>query len=179
MNTGKIFESEIKDSLDEWNKNNRNDIVYYHRIPDPPQSFNQDSNGLRFSNKNPYDIFIVKTIDWENKIGSFIALELKSKKINSLSFNLDKNIKGTFDIKYHQIQGLKEVYDKGGKAFFLFNFRKENLTYKICINNFLKFVESTDKKSINIKDIIEFGGILIPQELKKIKYRYDVSKIWE
>lgn len=179
-NSGKIFEGEIKDSFDLWNKNNADNQIYYFRVKDPPQSFNQSSDtGLRFSSNNPYDIIVFKNTDLQNRIGNFIVLELKSKQTDSLSFNTNLEVKKNCDIKPHQINGLKEVYDKGGKAYFLFNFRKNNITYKMCISDFLRFAESTDKVSINLKDVIEFGGILIPQELKKVKYKYQIEKIWE
>jgi hypothetical protein len=38
----------------------------------------------------------------------------------------------------------------------------------------VRFENSCDKKSINEKDVVDFGGILVSQELKRVKYIYNI-----
>jgi penicillin-binding protein-related factor A (putative recombinase) len=139
-NVGKDFENQIRSSILKL------DNVYYLRLPDPPQSFTKDNdNGLRFSNTNPYD-FIMYTYPY------FFTIENKSSGTDSLSWTMDKSVKGK-QIKENQITGLFEAYKKGAIAGFLFNFRTENVTYFMHIMDFMQFIVNSTKKSINLKDI--------------------------
>ena len=40
------------------------------------------------------------------------------------------------------------------------------------IKNFENFLLNEDKKSINLDDIMKYGGVKINQELKRTRYRY-------
>ena len=161
-NTGKIFEDEIKDSINHKE-------IYYERIKDPAASFGGDSAKTRFSTHNPYDTYAYK-------YPNFFALELKSTKTKSLSFSTNDN---KSQIKKCQIDGLTRASEfKGTIAGFLFNFREQSETYFLNIKDFNVFVDSTDKKSINVSDVSKYGGIIIPQKLKVVKYTYDLSIIF-
>ena len=163
-NAGKNFEEQFRDSIPK--------DMYWERLKDPSSSFNiNQGNGLRFSMNNPYDIFLYER---ENK--NLICLELKSTSGTSISYSLEEKKKM---IKPHQIKGLKRAYDGGAKAGFIFNFRDKNVTYWFSIIDFLKFNEQSGKKSINENDVINYGGIVIPQELKRVKYRYDIKFLTE
>lgn len=141
----------------------------YFRIKDHAQSFSPNSN-TRFTPHNECDAFIFRT-------PYLMALELKSTKASSLSFSMEKNDK---QIKACQINGLNNLNAfKNIRAGFLFNFRDLGVTYYLDIINFLGFVRSTTKKSINAKDVVDWGGVLIPQEKKRVHYRYDLSVLWE
>jgi len=160
-NEGKIFEDAFRDSIDA-------DVIYYERVKDPAASFGGGAK-TRFSTHNPYDSYAY-TFPY------FFALELKSTKEKSISFSTDDNKK---QIKKCKIEGLSRARSyKGVIAGLVFNFREQELTYFLDIDNFNKFIESTTKKSINIKDVIDFGGILIPQRRKKVKYVYDTNTIF-
>ena len=166
-NEGKQFEEDFKKSVP-------NDCLY-ERLPDPPQAFNQSADtGLRFANKNPYDNILFRD-------GTYYALELKSTKSTSISLPDDEKDKKKM-IKPHQIKGLTRVSQvKGTVAGFVFNFRESkietNRTYFMFIEDFNKFYEERgDKKSINEKDIMKYGYVLIGFEIKKVHYKYDIDK---
>lgn len=161
VNQGKIFEKDVKDSIP--------DSVFYFRIKDPAQSFGADSKFTRFSLKNEFDAFIYK-------YPILVAIELKSNQGTSISFSLTG--KEQKDIKKNQIDALTNCTKFNIKSGFLLNFRKTQHTYWIDIRDFNKFTHDTTKKSINEKDIIEYGGIIVRQQLKKIHYRYDLSFLW-
>ena len=72
MNIGKVFERNFVKCVP--------DYVGVIRIPDPAQSFSHASN-LRFTRKNPYDFIL-----WNPRTYTFYALELKTVKGKSISF---------------------------------------------------------------------------------------------
>lgn len=161
-NVGKIFEDDFKNSIDE-------SIIYYERIKDPATSFGGNNSNIRFSSKNPYD-------NYAYKYPYFFALELKSTKNKSLSYSLDDN---KSMIKKCQIEGLTRASEYDGViAGIIFNFRTQEKTFFLNIEDFNKFVNDTNKKSININDIIDYGGILIPQYKKRVRYRYETDKLF-
>lgn len=164
MNAGKIFEEEFKESVKKCNEIS-NDI-YLLRLQDSASGFGMDSNKVRFSAKSPFDFIMY------HRSGKMFALELKSCGENSVGFSLEDDKKS---IKASQVKNLKKSSFYGIISGFLFNFRKFEETYFLEISRFLEFAESTKKKSINRNDIIKFGGVLIPQKKKKIKYVYDVE----
>lgn len=170
-NSGKEFEEQIKNSVPP--------DVYYERIKDPPASFGKDSSSVRFSLKNPYDTYAYK-------YPFMYAMELKSTKGKSIPFSFTDN---KSSIKKCQIEGLRRASEyKGICAGFLLNFRNEvdseekianDNTYWFRIELFLMWASACGKKSINEKDVIEFGGIKIPQILKVKKYKYDLNIIFK
>jgi recombination protein U len=159
MNSGKVFENNWKKSIPE--------NVYYMRIKDSPSSFGMDSAATRFTLQNPFDGFIFYD-------GCFFPLELKSTQSSSMSIQRDKSEKSKM-IKLCQIDGLQSasVYD-GVYAGFLMDFRGSESTFYFAVSDFVRFLNATDKKSINEKDVIEYGGIIIQKQKKKIHYKYDV-----
>ena len=109
------------------------------------------------------------------------TLELKSTKGTSLSFWRedfeDKTKSQTFLIHKHQIEGLANA-DKFAEVIsgFVINFRETtNHTYFWHINDFLEYTNKLDKKSFNENDVVNGGGLLINQKLKKVNYEYNVE----
>ena len=104
-----------------------------------------------------------------------------------------KEIKGLYKatnsamIKYHQIKNLLKVKEKYGiETYIAFTFFRTTNTYAIPVDSFVEnFWKSTDKKSINEKDLerlTEAGqAYKIPQEYirKTMKSRYDVDFLTE
>lgn len=168
-NSGKVFEEDFKNSV--------SPRCLYHRLKDPPQSFNQGNN-LRFSWKNPCDAMI---FDTNNRI--FYTLELKSTKSKSMSFE-DINIKEKQPNKMihkHQIESLLEFSKLNNvRSGFIFNFRDEDnntqTTYYQEINDFIRMTDEIDKKSFNEKDLINYSPILIYGEKKRSHYKWDLDK---
>lgn len=150
--------------------------MYYQRIKDPAQSFNQ-SDSLRFSLQNPYDCFMYL-------YPTLFTLELKSTEGTSMTFYRNDFIndgkKHTFMIKKNQLEGLSESSKyKGIVSGLVLNFRKVNHTYFISIIDANKMIENIERKSFNEKDVILNNGYLIEQHLKKIKYSYNLQKFIE
>ena len=168
QNSGKIFENNFKSSID------KNEI-YYQRIKDNPSSFGGDSSFVRFTLNNPYDGFCFYK-------GCLFPIELKTTKNNTVSIQREKSEKGKM-IKKHQIEGLTEADNfENIYAGFLFHFsdieNKENdKTYWLSIVDFNAFLSNSDKKSINIKDIVTHNGLEVNKRLKKVHYKYEVKEM--
>lgn len=161
-NVGKKFEQDFANSIPS--------NIALIRIQDSAQSFYRSSN-LRFSLKNPYDYLL-----WNPKTLTLYALELKTVKGKSISFERTKDEHG--EIHYHQIQGLKKISDIGEcVSGFIVNFRELEKTIFIEIDDFLEMMEENKKKSFNFNDLELFKVpyVLIPQNLLRTRYRYDIE----
>lgn len=170
-NAGKIFEEDIKNSIDK----SRSLII---RIPDPPQSFTKRAD-TAFSVKNPCD-FIV----FDSKTRILFPMELKSTKFKSMSFE-SKDEKDTSKmIKLHQIEGLLK-YSKINYVIpcFILNFRDEKnkmqRAYFISIKQFVDMIRKLDKKSFNEIDIINSGATKICGEIKRTRYKWSLSDTFD
>ncbi|WP_331722134.1 Holliday junction resolvase RecU [Alkalithermobacter thermoalcaliphilus] len=121
----------------------------------------KDSNKTRFTANNICDFMCHNPYSKET-----ILMELKSTKQKSLPLS---------NIKNNQLVGLcnASTYE-GVKAYFIINFREVEETYAIEAEKIKDFIENTDRKSIPIKWCRE-NGILIEQEKKKSRYRYNVD----
>jgi len=162
---GKLFESAIKKSGDEAFS------IYIYRIKDSGSAFNpnQDS-GLRFTSSNDYDFMVYEK-------PNFFPMELKSCGQTSISFQRKDKKKGKM-IKWHQIEGLKKASLVDGVfAGLLMEFRKYGHTYWLNIEDFIRFMDTSTKGSINEKDVIEYGGVLMEQKLKRVNYSYNLPKL--
>lgn len=170
---GKKFEKQFKDSIPEY--------CMEYKLPDPPQSFNQDnSNGIRFSWKNPCDFFV-----FDDKNVILYALELKSTKSKSISFEdwrIDKNIKQPKKmIHRHQIEALIEFDKKYENMIcgFVFNFRDEQnnmeRTYFQHINDFVEMCNKFTKLSFNEIDLIMAGHLTINGTKKRVNYTWNID----
>lgn len=161
QNKGKIFEIDWKNSIPS--------DTYYLRIVDPAVSWgNNEESNIRFSPKNPYDAIMYC-------YPNLFTLELKSTKGTSFSFE------GTSPmIKSNQIKELTRASQhKGIISGFIFNMRKYNKSWFLYIDDFNRFLENTNKKSINKDDIIEYGGIEVVGEIKRTRCRYYVGEFIE
>lgn len=168
-NVGKKFENTIKDDCP--------DYVKVTRIPDPPQSFTQRSD-TAFSRKNPYDYEIFDSL---HRIE--YCLELKSTSQKYLSYQTSKEDDKNANIQWHQIEGLTKASEFNNvTAGFLCNFRLDNgeqLLYFLNIKDFNRFKKDTNKRSINIMDIVLYGGIKINGVKKRVNYHWDLSDFFE
>ena len=160
-NSGKVFEDNFKKSIP--------DYALLYRLPDSAQSFGNSSN-LRFSNKNPFDYLL-----WDSKLKLLYALELKSVKGKSISFERTKDDKG--DIHFHQINGLNE-WDKydGTVCGVIIQFRELETTVFINIQELNELISVIPKKSFNLSDLDKYyiKYFIIPQKKLKTNYRYDI-----
>ena len=162
-NVGKIFEQDFVKSSPEY--------IGIIRLPDAAQSFYRNSN-LRFSHKNPYDYIL-----WNPKTLTLYALELKTVKGKSISFERTKEEHG--EIHYHQIVGLQN-FDSIGECVcgFIIEFRELEKTIFLSISDFQKLANHVTKKSFNFDDLSTHNVkyVLIDQKMLKTHYRYDIDK---
>lgn len=167
MNSGKIFEQEIKDSITMYNKTHLNNVFFF-RIQDNASGFGGSQN-TRFTMRPPFDCFIYYRPD-------LYALELKSIGGTSISFDLEENNR---EIKSSQINELLNCGNYNINAGLLINFRKYEKTYYIPICSFVKYVSDGEfnKKSINIEDISKMKNVSIIEQVKKrTKYYYKICE---
>lgn len=172
QNEGKKFESAIKASIPDYAK--------LLRLPDPPQSFTKRSD-TKFSHKNPYDFEC-----FDGTKGILYCWELKSTSQKYLSYHTskedEKNNKSA-NIQWHQIEGLTKASEfENVIAGFLCNFRLNNgehLLYFLNIKDFNRFIHDTNKRSINIMDIVLYGGIKIEGTKKRVNYRWDMDEFFK
>ena len=165
MNVGKQFESDFKKS--------KPDNVLLYRLPDAAQSFGGNTN-LRFSNKNPFDYIM-----WDKISRTLYALELKSVKGKSVSFERTAEEKG--EIHYHQIKGLKYWSEYDVVSGLIIEFREIETTVFIEISELDKLLDRIPKKSFNFNDLDKNDVlyIVIPQTKKRTRYTYDIGFLIE
>ena len=166
-NEGKIFENSWQSSVP--------DTCFIYRLNDNAGSFSGGDN-LRFTTSNICDYFMHDDIT-----NTTFCVELKSTKNNTMTYwREDFDIKGkvqSFMIKKNQILGLQKASKHKIICGFLLNFRETtNHTYFVYVNNFISYTSTLNKKSINENDVLNMNPILIEQTLKKVNYKYNVSK---
>ena len=111
------------------------------------------------------------------------CLELKTVAQKYLTYHTceaDEKQKKSANIQWHQIEGLTKASEyENVIAGFMLNFRLDNgeqLLYFLNIKDFNKFRNNTNKKSLNIMDIVLCGGIKINGEKLKVNYRWNLDE---
>ncbi len=165
---GKRFERLFKESATKQG-------ILCVRFNDSDMSYNPNKElRSRFTAHNPADFFIYK-------YPYIFFLEMKSTRYKSMSFEREEDDNGMIHLT--QIRSLSNIilYEPV-RAGFVFNFRIEDdyepyseETFYMSIQNFNTFYCSTDKKSINKKDILSNGGFLVDAKKKRKLYDYDVN----
>ena len=80
-------------------------------------------------------------------------------------------------IRDNQMKGLVEAGQHCLVAGLLINFRNENNdTFFICIDDYVDMVENIDKKSFNIKDLMENSAVRVDCEKKRSRWKYNIEK---
>lgn len=148
---GKKFEEDIWNSIPEE--------IWKYRLRDNPGVWGGGKQ-LRFSSSNICDFLIYPP-------HLLIGIECKSHKGRSIPFS---------NFKEHQTKGLIDLDSKGGWGLFIVNFRDHSLTYHINARDIKKFIETSQRKSLSL-EMAEQTGELIPQFLKRTRYRYDLTGI--
>lgn len=148
-NEGKRFEEDISKSVpNDW---------FCYRLKDSSGSWSNNDKS-RFTPKNSCDYFIFNS--------SLYAVECKSVQGKSIPYSnfRDKQIEDLVNFcNYEYVYGV-----------FFINFRKVNETYMIYATVLKLIMDNSDRKSISIDQCREHGR-LIPQQLKRTRYRYDLS----
>ena len=167
MNSGKRFEDDFSKSVPQY--------CFLHRLKDTAQSYNSNKQ-TRFTWENPCDFFML-----DSNAHLFYAIECKSTKFKSMSFQIDENDKSSKMIKYHQIKSLSDMSKYSGiVSGLLLNFRGENddnqRTYFINIKDFNTMVNKINKSSFNEIDLIMYGNAVKISGLKKrTRYTWDID----
>lgn len=154
---GKKFEADFEKSVSvDW---------FIYRLKDCPNAWpgkeGTNPKNIRFTPKNMCDFLVYTGV-------MYYGVECKSFKGKSMSYG---------NIADHQLDGLLEMSITGPKTsqgMFLLNFRDLSETY--AINAFLinALIESGERKSISIEEA-RANGVLIPQEIKRTRYKYDLT----
>lgn len=174
-NTGKIFESDFSSSIP--------DYCMGHRLRDSAQSFTTHSD-TSFSWDNECDFFM-----FDNKKRLLYAIECKTTKFKSMNWETEEEYKRNKElkkksnklIKWHQIKSLMGYakFDYIVPCFIL-NFRnedtKEQRTYFIHINNFIKMITTINKKSFDEIDLVLNGAVKIQGQRKRTRYVWDINE---
>jgi len=160
-NPGKQFEEDFKKSVPP--------DTYYYRLRDGTGNFDgQKNDNVRFQMTNDYDCLLYR-------LPMLYCLELKSTKGTSIGMQEPKG--KTKMIKQSQIKGLtKAGAFKGICAGFILNWRTTVNTYFLSIHDFNRYNSETTRKSINEKDVIGYGGIVIAHRKLQVNFRYDVDR---
>lgn len=160
VNVGKSFEKDFKDSVPAE--------FFYLRLKDST-GFAQKNENLRFTPSNPCDALL-------HALGTLFMFEMKSSIGTSFSFAREP--KKTAMIKFNQIKELvKASAYEGVIPCFIFNFRKTDKTYLLYATDLKRFIDSTNKQSINEADMIALGAILIKHKKLISHNRYDIGDL--
>lgn len=154
QNAGKLFELDIKSSVP--------DRCWLYRLRDNASSFAGGAN-TRFTSSNICDYIL-----FDGKTKTLFLIECKSTKGTSVPLSM---------IRENQIKGLIEAGKHCLVAGLLINFRNANNdTFFIRIDDYVAMVENIDKKSFNIKDLMENGAVRLDCEKKRSRWKYNIEK---
>lgn len=165
-NDGKIFEDSFIKSVP--------DYCWHKRLNDNASSWSGGAN-TRFTSTNECDFLL-----FDCNTRTLSALELKTTKGSLTYWRKDfeeDGKKNTYQIKKNQILGLQKWNYFLINCGFIFNFReKDNRTFYVSVDDFLKYTSTLSKKSINIEDVLKMNPIEIESKLLKVNYRYNLEK---
>ena len=152
---GKLFENWFKSSVPEG--------ILYERFKDGTSSWNMSDANVRFQAQNVCDCFLFD--------GSILLyLELKSHKGKSLPLNC---------IRENQQKELpKRQMHENVLSGLLVEFSDLERVFYLNIDDFIKFKETSDRKSIPLEYFIDYG---IEVSVRKLRTscRYDVTKMYD
>ena len=109
--------------------------------------------------------------------GTLWLLELKSSQNKYITIERDGS---NGMIKQHQYERMfKHTCDcENEKGMLVLQFERE-YTYGLLIQDFYRFLQETDKKSINKLDVVQYGGFNVEQKIARTHYYYNVKKLLE
>lgn len=152
-NQGKLFEQDFQKSVPP--------TCWIYRLRDNASSF-ANGNATRFTSSNICDYILFDDIS-----KTLFLVECKSIQGTSVPLSI---------IRDNQINGLRDASKHNLIAGFLINFRnKDNNTYFILIENYIRMVKDTNKKSFNIKDLLANNAIEIISTKKCTRYTYNIQ----
>lgn len=151
--------------------------VLIKRLNDNAASWGQGSQ-TRFTSTNECDFIL-----FDDNTLTLYGLELKSLNSSATFWRKDfedKTKHQSFNIKKNQILGLKSFSSHRGVFGLIINFRQYgNNTYFVKIEDFIKYTDTLDKKSINEKDVLMMNPVKIESKLLRTNYRYNMEKFFK
>lgn len=166
QNEGKRFESQFVKSIP--------DYCWHKRLNDNAASWGNGTQ-TRFTSTNECDFLL---FDCSSRTLS--ALELKTTSGSLTYWREDFENDGkkhSFQIKKNQILGLEKWSKYLMNCGFVMNFRnKQNRTFFVSIEEFIKYTSTLNKKSINIDDVLNMKPIEIENRLMRSNYKYNINK---
>ena len=160
QNYGRVFEREFKESAEKQG-------IWCMKIADTYVPAKEASPSA-FIPQQPCD-FVV------HFDGTLWLLELKSSQNKYITIQRDKK-NNTGMIKQHQYEQMYKHTGENEKAMLVLQFERE-YTYGLLIQDFYRFLQETDKKSINKSGVVQYGGIIIESKLLRKNYYYNVKKL--
>lgn len=165
-NEGKRFENAFIKSVP--------DYCWHKRLNDNAASWGNGTQ-TRFTSTNECDFLL-----FDCNTRTLNALELKTTSGSLTYWREDFEEKGkkkNYQIKKNQILGLEKWSKYLMNCGLIINFRnKDNRTFYIPINEFIKYTSTLNKKSINIDDVLNMNPIEIENTLMRTNYKYDIDK---
>lgn len=166
QNEGKRFENAFIKSVP--------DYCWHKRLNDNAASWG-NSTETRFASTNECDFLL-----FDCNTRTLSAIELKTTSGSLTYWREDFEEKGkkkNYQIKKNQILGLEKWSKYLMNCGLIINFRnKDNRTFYIPINEFIKYTSTLNKKSINIDDVLNMNPIEIENTLMRTNYKYDIDK---
>lgn len=154
-NQGKLFEQDFQKSTPS--------TCWIYRLRDNASSF-ANGNATRFTSSNICDYLLFDDIS-----KTLFLIECKSTQGSSVALSM---------VRENQIKGLQDASKHNLIAGFLINFRnKDNCTYFISIDNYMKMINNSNKKSFNTNDLTINGAIEIHSSKKRTRYTYDIQRM--
>lgn len=154
QNAGKLFENDIKASA------TANQWIY--RLRDNASSFSRGCN-TRFTSDNICDFIM-----FDDRTSSLFLIECKSTKGTNIPLSM---------IRENQVKGLLNASRHCLSAGFIVNFRNEsNDTFFIKIDNYIEMISNIGKKSFNIDDVKNNGGVRINCEKIRTRWKYNMDE---
>lgn len=168
-NPGKIFEEDFKKSA-------MAEDIWILRLNDTSLSWLKEKTA-RFTPKNICDFLVYQypylyPVECKSTGGTSISIQRSEEDNNAM-------------IKVHQIEGLQKAnLIKGIYPMLMLNYRDDsdinnNVVYALPIDNFTKFLNDSNKMSINKKDCEQYKGIVVKQQLQRKHFIYDINQILE
>ena len=152
---GKIFEDNFKKSVP-------NEILY-ERFKDGTSNWSRSDDKVRFQAKNVCDCFLFDSY-------VLLYLELKSHKGKSLPLNC---------IRENQQKELpKRQMHENVLSGLLVEFSDLERVFYLNIDDFIKFKETSDRKSIPLEYFIDYGIEVSARKLRT-SCRYDITKMYD
>lgn len=108
--------------------------------------------------------------------GTLFMSELKSTDKKYMTIERDK----AGMIKKHQYEQMAKYDGVNEHGLFILQFLRDTddeITYRLRIKDFMQFLNDSDKSSINMLDVVQHGGIVVEQAVRRTRKYYNVQDV--